>query len=206
MVMSIPIIFKSERHASLSGMWSNITETSNGRNLGSSGTTFGGSRSAMVSLLMSLTVMQGFFSVFQRPFLMELCIVVLGCLAQDITWSPNASMIFPHVQRSRCCGQRGSLSLRLSITVNSSFGLRFFGSSLLMSVRDADILGSNKSSNWDRVALSLFACKTMLSRILMRSDATFLISSLHRLVDDFSKKKESRSGTCSLTQIDLKCV
>ena len=147
MVMSIPIIFKSERHASLSSMWSNITETSNGRNLGSSGTTLGGSRSTIVSLLMSLTVMQVLFSVFQRPFLMELCIVVLGCLVQDITWSPNASMIFPHMQRKRCCRQRGSLSLRFSITANSSFGLRFLGSSRLMSVRDADILGSSKSSS-----------------------------------------------------------
>ena len=66
---------------------------------------------------------------------------------QIMTWSPNASMFFPHVQRRRCWGQRGSRSLRFSITINSSFVLRFLGSRRLVSVRDAEILGSSRSSS-----------------------------------------------------------
>ena len=77
MLMSIPSIFKSKRHASSSSMWSNRMETSSGRTRGSSGMISGGSHSAMASLMVSLTNMHVFLSNFQKPFLMELCIVVL---------------------------------------------------------------------------------------------------------------------------------
>ena len=60
MVMSIPSIFKSERHASSSNMWSKRMEMSNGCSLGSSGMTSGGSRSIVASLLVILTNMYVF--------------------------------------------------------------------------------------------------------------------------------------------------
>ena len=91
---------------------------------------------------------------------MVLCIVVLECLVQVMTWLPKASMFFPHVQRSRCWGQRGSRSLRFRITVNSSFGRRVLGSRRLILVRDADILGFKRSSSWDKVSTSLLDFKT----------------------------------------------
>ena len=123
MVKSIPGIFKSERHTSSASMWSNNTETSNGRSRGSYGTTLGGSCSTMDSLLVSLNNIHVFFRDFQRPFLMELCIVVLECLVQVMTWLPNSSMFLSHVQHRLCWDQRSSRSLRFNITVNSSFGL-----------------------------------------------------------------------------------
>ena len=89
---------------------------------------------------------QGFLGNFQRPFLMELCIVVLECFVQVMTWSPYASIFLPHEHRKRCCGQRGSRNLRFSITVNSSFGLQFLGSGAHFS-KGADILGSSRSSS-----------------------------------------------------------
>ena len=191
MVMSIPSIFKSERHASSSNMWSKRTEMSNGRSLGSSGMTSCGSRSTMVSLLVSLTNMHVFWCNLWRPFLMVLCIVILACLVQVMTWSPKASMFFPHVQRSRCWGHRGSRSFRFSITVNSSFGRRFLGFRWLILVRDADILGSKRSSSWDKVSTSLLDSRTRQSKTFRRLDATLLICSLHLLADDRSRKKES---------------
>ena len=90
MLMSIPSIFKSERHGSWSSILSNITETSNGLSRGSPGTTSGRSRSTMVSLLVRLINSHAvFLGNIQRPFLMELCIMVLEFLAQVMTWSSN---------------------------------------------------------------------------------------------------------------------
>ena len=43
--------------------------------------------STMTLLMVSLTNMQVLLSNFQRPFLMELCIVVLECFLQVVTAS-----------------------------------------------------------------------------------------------------------------------
>ena len=91
---------------------------------------------------------------------MALCIVVLECLVQVMIWSTKASILVPHVQRRRCWGQRVSRSFRFSTTVNSLFGLQFLGSSRLILARDVDILGSKRSSSWDKVSMSLLDSRT----------------------------------------------
>ena len=98
-------------------------------------------------------------SNFHMPFLMELGMVVLECLVQIMTWSPHASMILPHEQCSCRSGHRGTPSLRFRITVNSSFCLRFSGSSRLMSVKKAGILGSSRSSSRDIAGKSCLTCR-----------------------------------------------
>ena len=160
---------------------------SNGCSVGSSGMTSGGSRSTMASPLVSLTNMHVVWSNLWRPFLMVLCIVVLECLVQVMTWSPKASI--PHMQRSRCWGQRGSHSFRFSITVNSLFGRQFLGSRRVISMRDADILGSKRSSSWDKVSTSLLDSRRRQSKTFGRLDVALLICSLHLLVDDRSRKR-----------------
>ena len=71
------------------------------------------------------------FSNFHKWFLMELCMIVLGCLVQVMTWLPYSATIFSHEQRNLFSGQRASLSFRFNVT------------------READILGSGKPSSWN---------------------------------------------------------
>ena len=108
MVMLIPGIFKSKRHASSSSIWLSITEISKGRSWGSSGAVLGGSRSTMASLLVSLTNNQIFLSNFQRSFLMKLCIVVLECFVQIMTYVV-AVCIYSWIERQRLSRQKINL-------------------------------------------------------------------------------------------------
>ena len=117
---------------------------------------------------------------------MELCIVVLGCFAQVMTWLPYASMFLPHVQPKHCCGQRGNHILHFNIAVKFSFGLRFLGLRRLISVRDADILGFSTSFSWDKVTLSSLDWRTQQQNLYAFRCHIF-ICSLHLLVDDQRK-------------------
>ena len=116
-------------------------------------------------------------------------------------WSPNASILAPHLHLHIYFGHSGRRSFLFNMTLKSLLWYFPEGWGLLISSRDVDICGHSMSSICDREGRSFR--RVWLSSIFKREAASVWIRSLHLFLDDLSMKKLSLFSTFLITHRSL---